>query len=265
MSGFGSGPSGGSWNGAGSTASPGAKGPTCDKSAQNYCSDYESCHCPDDDNCWWTTCLDSVAQVIHILDEIEFSLCIDKARIWISGCSNGGIFLYELAKDTRIAHRLAGIIPIVGLPHNGFNKAPLNTMHFLGIWGTKDTTVPPIDNDGGDSDISAEKNGWYYTTADAVLRLWRRTCSAKLDIPSKEELSSGKMTCSKYCSDTSSGQVMGCFFEAGHYCSKSYIWDQIFSFIQAWLTTFINTFDSLICSTYRFVQNLVSPVVYPLL
>lgn len=51
-----------SWNGGGTTGSPGGIGPTCyDPQGEfDYC--YASCGaCAD--TCWWTTCEDSVAQV----------------------------------------------------------------------------------------------------------------------------------------------------------------------------------------------------------
>jgi len=49
------------------------------------------------DTCWWTTCEDSVAQVVALLDELGALLCLDTRRIHATGISNGGVFLYELA------------------------------------------------------------------------------------------------------------------------------------------------------------------------
>ena len=46
------------------------------------------------------------------------------AEVWAAGGSNGGMFLYELAADPRTASRLAGIVPLCGLPHNGLNRPP---------------------------------------------------------------------------------------------------------------------------------------------
>ena len=71
----------GSWNGAGTTSSPGPEGPTChdpNRTFAEYC--YTSCRRRGDsqrenvsvagcaDSCWWTTCEDSVAQVVALLD-----------------------------------------------------------------------------------------------------------------------------------------------------------------------------------------------------
>lgn len=83
-----------SWNGFGSTQSPGPKGKTCNTHSEDYC--YHDCgNC--DDNCWWTTCKDSVAQTLDVLNHVLDNYCIDMSMIWGTGCSNGGMFLYELA------------------------------------------------------------------------------------------------------------------------------------------------------------------------
>jgi len=66
--------------------------------------------------------------------------------IWATGCSNGGMFMFELANNPRTAHYLAGIAPMVGLPHNGFNFGPASPMSMVGMWGLNDKTVPPIAN-----------------------------------------------------------------------------------------------------------------------
>jgi dienelactone hydrolase len=105
-----------SWNGVGTTDSPGPAGSTCESTAPNYCE--EDCNgCAD--NCWWTTCKDSVEQTIHVLEYLESVLCINVSMIWATGGSNGGVFNHALAADQRIAPRLAGIAPSIGLPHSG--------------------------------------------------------------------------------------------------------------------------------------------------
>ena len=72
----------GSWNGAGTTSSPGPEGPTCHDPNRTFAPNcYASCRRREDsqrenvsvagcaDSCWWTTCEDSVAQVVALLDE----------------------------------------------------------------------------------------------------------------------------------------------------------------------------------------------------
>lgn len=64
-----------SWNGFGSTKSPGPDGRTCNNPpSSSYC--YEDCgSCADD--CWWTTCKDSVAQTTKWLHHVLKNYCID--------------------------------------------------------------------------------------------------------------------------------------------------------------------------------------------
>ena len=167
-----------SWNGSGSVASPGSRGATCQTNANDCCNDYPECgSCAD--NCYWTTCEDSVQYVSEVLDSLEEELCLDLDMIWASGCSNGGIFLYELARDSRMSDRLAGIVPLVGVPHNGFNFGPSHFMHYLGMFGTSDTTVPaltPTNTNQPDVnvDTSSKPGGWYYQTARSTTDLWGR-------------------------------------------------------------------------------------------
>lgn len=130
-----------SWNGFGSTKSPGEYGRTCNEGSPDYC--YEDCgSCVDD--CWWTTCLDSVDQTLQQLNTILDEFCIDMSMIWPLGCSNGGMFSYSLAHDERTRDIIAGIVPQVGLPHWGFNWGPGTVMSYSGMWGKKDGTCPPF-------------------------------------------------------------------------------------------------------------------------
>ncbi|MDH3768951.1 MAG: hypothetical protein OES99_10930, partial [Gammaproteobacteria bacterium] len=128
-------------------AGPAQSPSTCvdiDGAQHNYC--YDSCkdnngECPKwdgangnsntfgasfdgDYTCYWTTCLDSVAQIEALLNELESLYCIDRSMVWVSGCSNGGMFVYELAKDSRTSARFAGYLPQVGAPHPGFSQSP---------------------------------------------------------------------------------------------------------------------------------------------
>ena len=156
--GFSDGGLGPSWNGAGSVGSPGAGGATCTRphAAAGFC--YPSCgKCGD--GCWWTTCLDSVGQVAALLDEVMggwcahrcplpaaaavaaaafacnpmpwilqryTSRCIARGAVYATGLSNGGGFLFELARDKRTAGRIAAYFPTNGppLPHAGPNTPP---------------------------------------------------------------------------------------------------------------------------------------------
>lgn len=222
----------GSWKIAGSTTSPGPLGPTCEPQAPDYCEFYKNsgCDCSEADNCWWTTCYDSVAQVLDVMDLIEEDICIDKNQIWATGCSNGGMFTFDLASDERSAPRIRGIVPVVGLPHYGFSVGPLpdSDMAMFGMWGVDDTTVPPFsftDN----PDKTVEPNGWYYTSVPKVMEDFTvgNACEGNgqdsIDEDNDFGISSvSNFACSQGCSEREDGvRVIGCIFDGGHDCYGS--------------------------------------------
>jgi poly(3-hydroxybutyrate) depolymerase len=118
-----------SWNGFGSTQSntgmasgealvagteycdeEGENDRTCDLDAYELgC--YKDCNGECADECWWTTCKDSVQQTVEVLEDFINNHCIDMNRIYAVGWSNGGMFTYELANDERTAKYFAAISP----------------------------------------------------------------------------------------------------------------------------------------------------------
>lgn len=73
----------------------------------------------DGDTCWWSNCLDDVAYVVAILDQLEAEFSVDTDKIFGSGDSNGAMFLYQLIADPRTGGRFSAVAPVAGLPHNG--------------------------------------------------------------------------------------------------------------------------------------------------
>ena len=55
-------------------------------------------------------------------DKLERELCIDRARVFASGESMGGMMAWQLATD--LAHRFAAVAPTVGAPHEGWAETP---------------------------------------------------------------------------------------------------------------------------------------------
>ena len=49
--------------------------------------------------------------MLEVLDDVQEQHCIDLARVYAAGCSNGGMFTFELASDPRSAPRIAAIAP----------------------------------------------------------------------------------------------------------------------------------------------------------
>jgi len=236
-----------SWNFAGSSSSPGPDGATCEEGASDYCPYYgesQGCDCSQADNCWWTTCHDSVTQVLSILDEVQDEICIDLDRVWAVGSSNGGMFTFELASDHRSAPRLAGIVPMIGLPHNGYSTGPFAAgMSMFGMFGVSDTTVPPISNTDDPNKTLDTYNGdnygggWYYTSLEKVMMDWTKESGCEGEgqdslIDDYGVSSYEGLTCTQGCSEIKdSTHVVGCLFEGGHQSSSDEIWEPAFNFM----------------------------------
>lgn len=109
--------------------------------------------------------------------------------IWAVGCSNGGMFTYTMASHELTRDFFAGTIPMVGLPHWGFNHGPGVPMSLSGMWGLNDDTVPPVsgENDAGVyvQGRTSQPNGWYYTSAAKVTHYWARMlgCDDRQEVP----------------------------------------------------------------------------------
>eukprot|EP00551_Chaetoceros_affinis_P006534 CAMPEP_0203664800 /NCGR_PEP_ID=MMETSP0090-20130426/2141_1 /ASSEMBLY_ACC=CAM_ASM_001088 /TAXON_ID=426623 /ORGANISM="Chaetoceros affinis, Strain CCMP159" /LENGTH=383 /DNA_ID=CAMNT_0050528161 /DNA_START=13 /DNA_END=1164 /DNA_ORIENTATION=- len=242
-----------SWNFAGSANFPQPREPICTTSGINenntYCEYYEDaglgCDCTNDDGCWWTTCFDSVQQVLSLFNELNQRFCFDLDRVWAIGCSNGGMFTYELARDARSAQHFRGIIPIVGLPHYGHSTGPLlEGTSMFGLFGSDDTTVPPKAEPGSDDpDKSEDDSGYLYTTYSKVVQTWTEMngCNGNGQDPLESGEGnddygageSGLFDCIQGCSEKNSTHVVGCIFQGGHICTRreKVPWDPIYNFI----------------------------------
>jgi len=243
-----------SWNFAGSSSSPGPKGSTCEASAPDICQFYSEidptnptgqssgCDCSGADNCWWTTCYDSVEQVLDVLDKIGNDICIDLDQVWAVGQSNGGMFTYELASDKRSAPKIAGIVPIVGLPHYGFSVGPDIDMPMFGIFGTEDIVVPPISNtDNPDKTLDTFNGiyyggGWYYTSLPKVMSDWTMSMGCTgvgQDSMGQEDFGiPDNLYCTQGCSEREDGiRVVGCLYEGDHSGPDAKLLESSFNFM----------------------------------
>lgn len=225
-----------SWNGAGTThvtratdsaGGGGGGGTSCSIFDANrfepLC--YPSCGNCSDSPCSWTTCYDSVAQVVQLLDVLLDTLCVDVSRVFATGESNGGIFLYELARDARTASRFAGFAPVIGSPHANFAAAPLVVpAPFLALRGRFDTTVPP-GNGSSDVVLDSDQPGvvaWRFRSADQVAHAWAnangcRGNAAQLAPPPGAHAAK-QATCTGWNISSCNGgaEVVSCLFNGGH-------------------------------------------------
>ena len=164
------------WNGGGSSMQgigPNATGmapdgETCVATTRGTC--FVSCaaepgrNCRSDP-CWWSNCGDDVAFVLALLADLEQAYAVDTDRVFLTGDSNGAMFLYTIIADPRIAGKIAAVAPVSGLPHNGFLFPPVSpTLRYLNFWGTNDDYVVAECNVPGRPDKSfSSKYGWFYS------------------------------------------------------------------------------------------------------
>jgi polyhydroxybutyrate depolymerase len=83
--------------------------------------------------------VDDIGFVDAMLDALETELCIDPARVYATGFSNGGFLAYRLACER--ADRIAAIAPVAGVLGVA-SCAPSRPVPVLHFHGTLDTLVP---------------------------------------------------------------------------------------------------------------------------
>lgn len=83
--------------------------------------------------------VDDVAFVIELLDLLEAELCIDTARVYSMGLSNGGFFSTVLACE--LADRIAAVATVAGITHPD-DCNPVRPVPVLHFHGTDDDVVP---------------------------------------------------------------------------------------------------------------------------
>eukprot|EP01051_Picozoa_sp_SAG22_P014812 SAG22_NODE_1850_length_3446_cov_2.774425_1_plen_461_part_00 len=202
-SGFSRGTSTPSWNGGGCAQSPGPLGETCRQFASGNTEmygtmdlHYESC--PDNSYCNCCSCADDVGFVRALLAWLEDSFCIDRRRVYATGCSYGGMMTYQLGLS--MPGTFAAFAPAFGGLLKGFADVPppaaagaaAGWTPILDIHGWYDPWVPANDTHGcrtgdepgcvggGDGYAWPESSeledgwatsddGWYYTPVDTLL------------------------------------------------------------------------------------------------
>jgi len=217
-----------SWNGGGSAGgnTGGTDGAICNPSKLGStdwkcypsCQAKGFCSGTSPDKCRWSHCNDDVAFVLAMINAEKQKTTVDESRIFASGHSNGAMFMYELASDSRTAHVFAGVAPTSGLPHNGFNRGSPNTdLRLIEFSGKSDTYIYPYPNVPSDPTKSYGTDyGWYYSAWENTTDLW----GAQRGLSNKGSLSSSQsgLECHGWSSDgTAANANVGlCFYTGGH-------------------------------------------------
>eukprot|EP01084_Bolivina_argentea_P314650 544996_1 len=211
-------PSGGSiisWNDISCSNSPGHAGSTCDpnKSSSKY---YIPDNCDNSDGCNWCNCnANDIGFTDYLASQIEQTYCIDTAREYALGFSNGGMMTHRLG--CALSHRFAAIASFHGQQLNGFNCKPHGNIGLINIWGINDKVLP------GNGDMSSD--GWYYTSVANVQKKFAENNGCDVDNGPQPIISvaDGKndWKCSAYktnCNDNA--YVMECNWDGEHNCPK---------------------------------------------
>lgn len=134
----------------------------------DYC--YDSCPCRT--RCGWTQCQDDDLEfVLDLIQDIQTKICVDNSRLYAMGVSNGGMLTWSMAQDRRIAPLLAGIAPMIGVPHNDYSrgKATSRDLPVIGFYGQYDDVVPP---GNFREDITEDSAGYYWIPAHRMHTKW---------------------------------------------------------------------------------------------
>ena len=97
---------------------------------------------------------DDIAFTVDLIDDIAGLICIDPARIYATGMSNGGLFTSTLVCE--LSERIAAAVSVAGVTHDD-SCSPTRAVPFLAFHGTADTRVPF--NGGGETVLDGFEGG----------------------------------------------------------------------------------------------------------
>ncbi len=210
---------------------------------------YPSCRNVARNTCSWTQCqADDVAFTLALVREIESRLCVDTARVFASGGSNGGMFAWELGQNAASAPIFRAIAPLIALPHRGYLDPPgkAGALPVLLITGTQDMTVPPGAWENPGHTTTSDGNAYYYTGASAITRSWgaANSCPYKGAPAASFDTRIHQLDCRSYCGDDARGwssgpagmrwpKVLDCRAAIGHDYAFSWSWQLILDFFDA--------------------------------
>ena len=208
----------------------------CDASATPTYT-YGSCSGVAANTCAWTHCSDDdIEFALDLVEEVSNNLCIDSDRVFAVGGSNGGMFTWDLVRDSEGAEVFAATASLIGLPHRGYLEPPAgsNGKPALLITGTNDRTVPP--GIWGDERFTTTTDGdvFYYASATSITKVWAE--AAGCDVASSAtsfDVGVDGLECRAWsgCSDTTEWPpVLDCRRAMGHIYGLSWSWPLVTDF-----------------------------------
>lgn len=183
--------------------------------------------------CNWATCHDDVAFVEVVIKSIVDALCIDLSRIYVSGQSNGAMFVHYLTH--QMPGRFAAAIPWYGLPLLGHSMgkeyqlvrqgAATRRTAMLQMHGRNDHIMPvegglaPGEDEIYGGRIVKLYGGWIYTPLQTLLSGWAAIhgCDSKPSAVSTPfDGSQVHFACVEFLKCSSGRRVMYCLYDGVH-------------------------------------------------
>ncbi len=151
----------------------------------------------------WDTAFDStdMSYIGDLLDEVEATLCVDRARVFVTGLSNGAFMSSAIA--CVYADRVAAVAPVAGVqavegckpsrpvPMIAFHGTADGFVAFEGGLGEDALTLPNPDGSGGtigDGDLPAEVLDGPSVPEAVAAWAKRNGCGAELDADAITEI-----------------------------------------------------------------------------
>mmetsp|Transcript_31008 Transcript_31008/g.66703 ORF Transcript_31008/g.66703 Transcript_31008/m.66703 type:complete len:395 (-) Transcript_31008:245-1429(-) len=169
--------------------------------------------------CNWATCYSDLTFISTLLRSLEEGLCLDPARYFVVGESNGGLLTHHLL------HELPGTFlaaaPVFASPLLGYmtgNRFQLlrdaliaSRTSILQLYDRSDTVIP---SQGGSS-----SDGWLYESMLKSIGVWASIHGCDSDPVSSRFPESGGPTnvrCEEFPKCSSAGQVAICTYDGQH-------------------------------------------------
>jgi poly(3-hydroxybutyrate) depolymerase len=210
---------------------------------------YPSCRRVARNTCSWTHCqADDVAFTLALVSQVESDLCVDRARVYAVGGSNGGMFTWELGQNPASATTFRALAALIGLPHRGYLDPPgkPGRLPMLLITGTQDTTVPPGAWESTRVTTTSDGGAYYYTGASAIMRRWgaANSCPYVGRPAAAFDAGTPRADCRTYCDDNPQGwsagsaragwpNVLDCRAPMGHDYPFEWAWRLVLDFFDA--------------------------------
>jgi len=184
-------------------------------------------------NCAWSHCqANDIAFAIDLTNRLEGQLCVDTARVFAAGESNGGIFSWTLGQSPSAAPLFRAIASIVGVPLRGYLAGPAKAsgMPVLLVTGSYDVIVPP--GQWESTRYTTNIGGVYFTGAAAITRIWASANGCQRSIAAPFDDGSASTDCRTYCDSAPNWpKVLECRSKEAHsFKSLTGTWKLMFDF-----------------------------------